>query len=126
MLTRSTAAGNRRSVAFSTAIPAEPSKMNPNTRCCRSRIQDIPDHIQLHSWVSIQLHCSGWTVSTVGCIRVAPPAIRRKTDEPSGCRKFGVEKASHVPRMAVPPHSALPECDQQSCTLEQGPGHLQL
>src|SRR5689334_21230297 len=40
----------------------------------------MPDHTQLHSWVSIQLHCSGCTVSRVGCIGVLPPAVRRKTD----------------------------------------------
>src|SRR5215204_4183726 len=87
MLTRSTAAGRSNSVAFSTAGPASPSKMKPNTRPWRSRIHDIPDHIQLHSWVSIQLHCSGWAVTRVDCIRVAPPAIRRKRD---GCLQ-GVE-----------------------------------
>src|SRR3954468_14214695 len=95
MLTRSTAAGSSSRVAFRTENPAVPSKMNPNTRRWRSRIQDIPDHIQLHSWVSIQLpswvsiqlHCSGWAVTKVDCIRVAPPAIRRKRD---GCLQ-GVE-----------------------------------
>src|SRR5215211_6164528 len=80
MLTRSTAAGRSNRVAFSTAGPAAPSKMKPKTRLWRSRIQDIPDHIQLHSWASIQLHCSGWAVTRVDCIRRAPPAIRRKRD----------------------------------------------
>src|SRR3954468_14496278 len=87
MLTRSTAAGSSNRGAFRRANRGLPSKMNRNTRCWRSRIQDIPDHIQLHSWVSIQLHCSGWAVSKVDCIRVAPPAIRRKRD---GCLQ-GVE-----------------------------------
>src|SRR3954466_7579411 len=69
MLTTSTAAGSSSSVAFSTAIPGEPLKMKPNTRCWRSRIQDNPDHIQVHSWVTIQLHCS---VGTVDCMSVSP------------------------------------------------------
>src|SRR3954464_2989312 len=101
MLTRSTAAGSSNRVAFSTADPAVPSKMNPNTRFWRSRIQDIPDHIQLHSWVSIQLHCSGWavwTVSRVGSMRVSPPAVRRMTEiGDDGFRQFVGGSASDVP-----------------------------
>src|SRR3954468_1417850 len=69
MPTMSTAAGRRSSVALRTAIPGEPLKMKPNTSCWRSRIQDNPAHIQVHSWVTIQLHCS---VGIVACIRVFP------------------------------------------------------
>src|SRR3954463_8945278 len=69
MPTMSTAAGNRRRVAFSTATPGEPLKMKPNTSCWRSRIQDNQAQIQVHSWVTIQLHCS---VGIVACIRVFP------------------------------------------------------
>ena len=39
----------------------------------------MPDQIQLHSWVTIQLHCSVWALPRVDCMSVFPPGGAEET-----------------------------------------------
>src|SRR5919112_6038932 len=101
MLTIRTAAGSRSRVAFSTAMPGDPLKTKPNTSCWRSRIQDIPDHIQVHSCASIQLHCS---VGGVDCMSVLPPECAEEQVTTLGC-----DGSTGESQATCPPGHRLPE-----------------